>query len=351
MVKDLTFGCTIPLSPPEVVLRYAILAERSGFDSVWLPNHILTTNPKTVCADTWTMISAIGMKTTKIKLCDGVSDPYRRNPSYLAQIVATVDQLTNGRVVLGLGAGEDMNLTPYGLSRLELSRGRRQILREAIQVIKKLWQASFEKPANFEGEFFRLNNAFLSIRPKQLPHPPIYIGAMGPKTRQLVGEIADGYYPLVINKDLFPKFVEDIKIGLRKSGRKLEEIDYAARVFTAISKEHDDARSMILDRAKRHLILDGGTTLRELGFDFHMKGNISTMLSGPETQKYIASLKDNVPDEAAESISIFGTVDDCIEQVYEYINLGASQLISFTTSEKTVVEFSKVINHFKDSRE
>ena len=81
-----------------------------------------------------------------------------------------------------------------------------------------------------------------------------------------------------------------------------------------------------------------------------MKGNISTMLSGPETQKYIASLKDKVPDEAAESISIFGTVDDCIEQVYEYIKLGANQLISFTTSEKTVVEFSKVINHFKDRR-
>lgn len=347
-MRKVTFGCTIPLGPPDMIMRYSILAEKNQYDAIWLPDHILTTNPNTVCADTWAMIPAIGMKTSKVRLCDGVSDPYRRNPSVLAQTVATADQLTNGRVVLGLGAGEDMNLNPYGLSRLETATQRRKVLKEAVQVIRKLWEATVEKPANFDGEIFKLKKAHLSIRPKQVPRPPIYIGAMGPKTRQLTGEIGDGFYPLVVTAGLFPRFLEDIKKGARQAGRKIDEIDCAARVFAAVSDDPAKARSLVIDRAKRHLILDGGEALKAMGFPIEIGGSLSTMPSGLETKEYINGLKRQVPEDAAEAISIFGTVDDCIDQVEKFLKAGATQLITFTTSEETIINFREVIAYFRE---
>jgi alkanesulfonate monooxygenase SsuD/methylene tetrahydromethanopterin reductase-like flavin-dependent oxidoreductase (luciferase family) len=348
MIDGITFGCTIPLGPPEMILRYAVLAEENGYDSIWLPDHVLTTDPSTICADTWAVLPAIGMKTQKVKLCDGVSDPYRRIPSVLAQTVATVDQLTNGRVVLGLGAGEDMNLRPFGLSRLETPARRRGMLVEAVHVIRKLWTATVDRPANFEGTYFKLRDAHLSIFPKQSPHPPIYIGAMGSKMRQLVGAIGDGYYPLVITTELFPKFMDDIEKGARTAGRDVKAIDRAARVFAAVSDDPEEARSLVIERAKRHLILDGGAVLREMGVDLQIDGIISTMPSGLETKEYIDKLRSQVPEKAAEAISIFGTVDDCIERVEEFIKVGATQLITFTTSEETIVRFGEVIKHFRE---
>jgi len=346
-MKDLAFGCTIPLGSLDTILDYAMLAEKYNFDVIWFPNHMVTTDPNTICLDTWSVMSIIGSRTQRIKLADGVSDPIRRHPSMLAQTVATVDQATKGRVILGMGAGENMNLKPFGMSRPDKASERREMLKEAIHVIRKLWEASAESPATYEGRYFKLKNAFLGVKPKR-EWPPIYIGAMGPKTRELVGEIADGYYPLVITAELFPKFLEDIKKGLEKSGRKLDEIDCAARVFAAVADDPEKARNLVVDRAKRHLILDGGVALKSMGYDIQIEGNISSMLSGQKTVEYIEKLKSSVPEKAAESISIFGTIEDCIKQVERFMNVGVTQLIVFTTSRETIVKFGEVIKYFRE---
>src|SRR5579862_8273487 len=174
--KSLTFSREVVGDNVDDIVSDGIEAERLGFDMVWVPDHLVDIRPLQAITDTWTTLAYIGAKTQKIKLGSGVTDIQRMHPAKIANTVANLDNLTKGRVVLGIGAGEIMNTKPYGIPFEEKSvRVRR--LRENIQVIKLLWAARYEQPANFTGEFYSLNNAHLSMSPLQRPSPPIYIGA------------------------------------------------------------------------------------------------------------------------------------------------------------------------------
>ncbi|NIN53665.1 MAG: LLM class flavin-dependent oxidoreductase, partial [Nitrososphaeria archaeon] len=182
-MTEIKFGSYLLFGPTEQIVQQGLLAERYGFDSVWFPDHHISSIPTTECPEIWTVLTAIGMRTKHILLAPAVTDPLRRHPSTTAQTVATLDRLLGGRVALGIGAGERMNLIPFGIpwtSPIER-------LREAVKCIKMLWSATTEEPANYKGKFFHLKDAYLGIKPGQ--DPPIYIGALGPRTRELVGEL------------------------------------------------------------------------------------------------------------------------------------------------------------------
>lgn len=101
---------------PSKIVAEALRAKECGFDSVWFADHFVSTDPVDECSDTWVLLTAIDLKTKRVMLCSWVSDPFRRHPATIAQTVATLDRLTEGRTALGIGAGEEMNLTPYGIS-------------------------------------------------------------------------------------------------------------------------------------------------------------------------------------------------------------------------------------------
>src|ERR1700733_9865179 len=112
---DITFGMQLaPLLPAPTMVEAAVMLERLGFDHIAMPDHMLY--PEGAHGqDCWTLLAAMAVRTRRITLGTSVSDVVRCHPAVLAQRVATMDQLSRGRMILGLGAGESMNLDPFGI--------------------------------------------------------------------------------------------------------------------------------------------------------------------------------------------------------------------------------------------
>jgi len=145
----------------------------------------------------------------------------------MAQKVATLDQISNGRAMIGLGAGEKMNVDMYGLNRdKSISK-----LREYIELLREFWtKRKVSRKSDFWGNIHR---AYIQVKPIQNT-PPIYIAANGPKTRQMTGELGDGWYPFVESPKSFKENKKEIVDAAKKVGRNPEEIDYVISVLPGI---------------------------------------------------------------------------------------------------------------------
>ena len=135
------------------------------------------------------MMGAVGAATERIRVGSVVTDLIRRNPAMVAHADATLDHLTQGRAILGLGSGEAMNITPYGLP-FDRPVAR---LDEGIDVIRLLWDA--DGPVDYEGRFHRLDHAVLGLSPYGDRPPEIWTAAHGPRMLELTGRKADGWLP------------------------------------------------------------------------------------------------------------------------------------------------------------
>src|SRR5271169_3888120 len=106
--EDLRFGIIASCFPALDIVRAGVLAEECSFDSIWIPDHFTDLYPTGDRVDPWTVLSAIGAQTKRLSLGTVVTDTQRTHPARTAQIVATLDELTEGRAFLGIGAGEAM---------------------------------------------------------------------------------------------------------------------------------------------------------------------------------------------------------------------------------------------------
>ena len=175
----------------KTIERITLNAERLGYDSVWTCDHFfkdldsVTTNS----LEAWTLLTALATKTEKMQLGVMVTCNSYRHPSMLAKIAATLDMISEGRLILGLGAGwKEVEYKAFGF-RFPPLRERMDRLEEALQVIQALWT---EERASFEGEYYQLKNAVFAPKPIQKPHPPILIGGHGEKrTLRMVAKYGD----------------------------------------------------------------------------------------------------------------------------------------------------------------
>lgn len=178
----------------DALKRKAQWAENHGF--VWFDvmDHMIQIAPGVGNADDpflegWTTLSALAAVTEKIRLGTLVTSVSYRNPALLAKMAATVDVISHGRLTLGIGAGwyED-EYRQYNWPFLRPAVRIRQ-LEEAVQVIKAMWT---QPRANFQGKYFRVQDAILEPKPLQKPHPPVLIGGSGEHlTLRVVARHAD----------------------------------------------------------------------------------------------------------------------------------------------------------------
>ncbi len=307
---------------PFDAIMQGMLAEKAGFDSVWLGDHFMLWAGE--FCETFTGLTAIGMKTKRVMLSPSVTDPLRRHPATIAQITASLDTLTKGRAGLGIGAGEALNLVPFGI-RWEKPLST---LREAVEVIKLLWESTSEKPANYFGKIYQVKNGYIKIKPVQKPHPPIYIGALRQKTREMVGEIADGYFPWINSPETYRTRLTEIERGAKRVGRNLDDIDKVVVLCLAVSKDVDKARRAIQGYSRSALVLEKDV-LEYHGFSFEKNKNPSMQFSlfTPEDLRFIDEKSRLVPSEIVEKISAFGPTQDCIDKIEEFTRSGANHVV------------------------
>jgi len=300
-------------------------------------------------------MTVMGVNTSKVVVASGATDALRRHPAIIAQSVATVDNIIGGRSAVGIGAGEAMNLLPFGIAMTDLY-GR---LREAIQIIKLLWLADHTRPANFKGKFYQLKNAFLQIKPVTKPYPPIYVGSFGQKMLEMTGELADGWLPFSHTPDTYSKCLKGaIRKGAEKVGRLLSEIEPALLQATTISKSYDEARETIEKVAKRFLVLLP-SILTLLAPQIEHPGLRYTLTHWmgylrKENREVISKVAEQIPTDLALKTVIYGTPDDCIEQIERFAEAGCRHIIFGLRGKdwnRQIQLFgSKVIPYFKEAQ-
>ena len=343
------FSFHIPVPTPrlEYMFQGTKKAEECGFFGVFYADHtvMLPPGPGT-CYDAYCFLSSLAMITKKIKLCTGVSDCHRFHPALMAHKVATLDRISNGRGMIGIGAGEAMNIDMYGLERNKsVSK-----LREYIILMREFWT---KKKVNRTSEFWgEMKKAYIQIKPVQ-KSPPIYIAGNGPKTRQITGELADGWYPLYQPPWLYKEKQKEVFDFAKAAGRDPTDIDYVYDCFVAIDNEDPENAIRRCDFFKSSYLLNSYITNEaypnlDLPEDFNVH---DFEMSSIGSMDYLDNL-DKLPETILQDTNCLGTVDDVISSIEKYKQAGATHMSFMNRGPDTdkVYEIfrDKIIPYFKE---
>jgi alkanesulfonate monooxygenase SsuD/methylene tetrahydromethanopterin reductase-like flavin-dependent oxidoreductase (luciferase family) len=245
-MKNVRFGMAIvPMLSLAQQIQLAQVSELLGYDSVWWADHLLL-NETGDCSDCWSVMAAAAVKTRRIQLCTAVSDPHRVHPAVFAQRAATLDQLCRGRLTLGLGSGEAMNLEPFGIEWTDRRVGK---VREFLSVVRHLLDSP--EPLTLDGSWFQLDRARLQIRPFQNRRIPIHLAALGPQMQRLAGEQADGWVPVTVPAEIFGEFFRPVAEAARAAGRDPLTLDRVASVAIALLEDGETVDPARLARMAR----------------------------------------------------------------------------------------------------
>ncbi|MEM2896890.1 MAG: LLM class flavin-dependent oxidoreductase, partial [Candidatus Bathyarchaeia archaeon] len=209
MVK---FGVVVtPFWPVSHLTKYLSLAEQYGFDFGWVaefPN----------IRELYSTLSLAAVKTKRIKLGPCTTNPYLRHPLVTASSIATLDEISNGRAVLGIAAGDYATMKSLNIIR----EAPLKMMKESVGLIRK---ALIGGRFDFEGEILNVSNFQLIHPPKSMI--PIYIGARGPLMLRLAGEIGDGVIIDASHPDEVELSLKNVKVGLKASVRSDRSFDVA----------------------------------------------------------------------------------------------------------------------------
>ncbi len=321
-----------------VLAEHIRLAERFGFDSAWVSNQFFNRN-------VFVILTYAATLTKRIKLGVGVVDPFFRHPSILAQGMASLNEVSNGRAIFGIGSGqvEGSETSPaYSLKdRLKVGRPL-TVTREAIEIIKQFFEG---KNVTYSGEAFRLEDCKLTFPPMKIP---IYVGARRRLMIQLAGELADGILTHGIDPGYVAYVIGQLKIGAEKSGRSLRNYDVATWAYLSTSKSEYARSAMKIctawlseslpEEAIPHMDLTEGSLLkiRKLG-QLIRKGMVK------EATEYVDT-------KLIDAMHVFGDEDKCINAIDKMIRNGITHIVFSAIDEEInqVIRFigKRIIPYF-----
>jgi coenzyme F420-dependent glucose-6-phosphate dehydrogenase len=225
---------------PRSLLDFAVEAERSGFDSVFVSDHFQPwrhSDGHSPFAFAW--LAAVGERTRRVLLGTSVATPtFRYHPAIVAQAFGTLGSLNPGRMILGVGTGEHLNEGALGITWPD-NKERFARLREAVKLIKMLWT---DQSVTYDGEYYHTRNATIYDRPAQ--PIPIYVSAGGPLVAKYAGRAGDGLICTsgkgmeLYSEQLLPAFAE----GAAAEGRDASALERMIEV--KVSYDTDRERAM-----------------------------------------------------------------------------------------------------------
>lgn len=248
------------------------------YHSIWLPDHMVSFWPDSIWTPEFTDLAtvspsphrhldglavsaAVAVQTANVPIATSVVDTVRRHPSLLAQTALTIDHLSKGRFILGLGCGETENTVPYGfdfskpVSRFE----------EALQVIRLLWDS--EGTVDFAGQFYQLEHARLDTEPYEGKFPPIWIGCSGPRMLDITGRYADGWWPAgAWSPEDYADKLAVIHASAERAGRDPSAI-VPAFIMTCFIGDDDELADILSAPLVKALVMQiPASVLKERGF-------------------------------------------------------------------------------------
>jgi F420-dependent oxidoreductase-like protein len=242
-VSRIKFGLFLPQVGLHfgVIKERAQLADRLGFHSVWFVDHMWSRGlPDLDQLEAWTLVSATAAITERLGIGTLVLCNSYRHPALLAKMLATLDNISNGRALLGLGAGwMEEEYRAYGYS-FPSARVRIEQLEEALAIIKLML---VEPRASFQGKYYAVDEAVNNPKPVQKPHPPILIGGAGEKRLlRVVAEHANIWNCPNTAAQALPHKLEVLKRHCDAIGRDPQTIEVSEQCVMVLGRDEKDLR-------------------------------------------------------------------------------------------------------------
>lgn len=307
---------------PEDQLALTQEAERLGYHSVWVA--------EAYGSDAVTVLTWLAANTKSIRLGSGILQMFARTPAMTAMTAATLDAISGGRFILGLGlSGPQVVEGWYGQPYDRPLRRTREYIEIVQQIIRR------SGPLDYQGEIYRLPLPESQGKAlKLIIHPirdriPIYLAAIGPKNVALAGEIADGWLPAFFSPEHIDEFLPSLEEGARKAGRKVDEIAITPGAGVAIGEDLATAYDWIRPAyglylggmgSKKHNFYNALAT--RYGFGEEAKRVQELFLSGDRLGAYQA-----VPEELIDATALVGPPDRIAERLKRYEAAGVATLI------------------------
>lgn len=336
-----TGGAIMP--PVESLIKTAQRAERVGYDAIWWPDHWMGWHPESVWTpdvgeiaaympnphmylDPVAAMAAAAVVTERVRLGTAVTEPIRRHPSALAHEWISLDHLSKGRAILGIGAGEAENNEPYGIDySKQVSK-----LEEALEIVRLLWSTT--EKVDYEGQFWTLRDAVCGLAPYGDAPPPIWVGALGPRMLDICGRLGDGWMPTVsMPVEVWTERFQTVRDAATKAGRDADAITGSCYALTIVAETHEEAHRLLdMPIPKGYCLVASHDeyakhgAVHPFGEGFYgIRDYIPTRISREDGLRAI----DAVPFEVAHDLTVHGTPDDLVEYARSYEAVGASHLI------------------------
>jgi phthiodiolone/phenolphthiodiolone dimycocerosates ketoreductase len=328
----------IVLPPVDALLHTARRNEERGFDVIWWPDHLMGWHPQSVWTpdiaplaavlpnphsyfDPVAAITAAAQVTERIQLGTAVTEPVRNHPAQLARTWLTLDHVTRGRAILGIGAGEGENITPYGMT-FDRPASR---LEDALRVIRLLWEN--DDPVDYDGPVFQLRDAVCGLGPYEPgKFPPIWVAAHGPRLCRVTGELADGWLPTLMDLDDYATGWGRVRDAAAAAGRDPDALTAGMWAFSVVADDHESAHRFIEHPMVKAFMLALPDTFYTARGSTHPLGEgthgfleyIPSRLSREEALRAIEA----IPFEVAHDGILHGSPSDVAAKVGRYADIG-----------------------------
>jgi 5,10-methylenetetrahydromethanopterin reductase len=228
----------LPSRPVSELVELAVRAETLGYDDVWLAD-------ERFFREVYSILGLIASRTARIRLGPGVTDPYSRHPALTAMAIATLDEISGGRAVLGLGAG----VSGFRELGVDVSRSATAI-REAVTLVRGLLAG---QTVTLKGEALSFTDGRLDVRAPR-PDVPIYVASQRDAGCRVAGRVADGAIMQGCVADSLVRFFRDrVAEGARRAGRDPAGVELAARINVCVADDVGAARNVMRPTIVRSL--------------------------------------------------------------------------------------------------
>ncbi|PKB67196.1 MAG: hypothetical protein BZY81_05285 [SAR202 cluster bacterium Io17-Chloro-G4] len=283
-----------------------------GYDYIWLAD-------ERFFREVYASLTLCALNTKKIELGVCVTDPYSRHPALTAMAISTLDEISDGRAVLGIGAGVS------GFGELGIDRDRPALaMREMVGLVRNLLTS---EQVDFQGRMVQFSHGALNFTPIRADLP-IYVASNAPRGLQVAGELADGAIVSACAEEGSIDYAKAlISKGTGKAGRDLWEIDLVARLNCCVSNDGQVARNAVRTATIRSLPghLNFGTAA---GMEVApaLAASLSQM-GYTHNDAALADMAQRVPDHIIDAMTLAGTPEEVAQRVVRIVRRGVSQIL------------------------
>lgn len=337
-MADQRFGIAFVHQPPEPLQgTYVRLAEDRGFESAWaLESRLMR--------DGITPLTSWATRTNRMQLGTAMINPFTRTPTLMAQTFATLDEISNERSILGIGAANQMLVEDFHGETFERPLTR---TRETIEAFRELLTGD---PVDYDGETVSIKGASLDFDPPRT-EVPVYMGVTGPRMLRLAGAIADG---VVLNAFVSEGYVENamalIEEGAADAGRDRPDVGMVP-VFSIDDDGHSAKETVKPLLAEYVCNLPGlEDARRNVGDPLLEREDVRTEIMDPVRESIesdgIEAAGEHIPDDFVPDLAAAGTPAECVERLDGYFDLGLDFLVPSFMGENYGYGIETIATHF-----